>query len=93
MNVQRETFKETNITISLLDRNVPTTALVLRDDRDKILGIPSFSTIIKYTAKAIDANARKSRNNTQSVSTDLSTIDVATLQTLIGTLFVHKLGT
>ena len=92
-DVQRERFEETNVTIGLLDRNVPTTALVLRDDRDKIIGIPPLSAIIKYTAKAIDANAREATNNTQSVETDLSTIDVATLQTLIATLSAYKLGT
>lgn len=89
-DIQPEMLDGRTISIRPLDRNVSSTALVLRDDQDRVLPLRTLSFILRETARRIDANADSLAKTTTPKNADLMVVESKTLMVCLADLCSHE---
>ena len=90
--IQRDVLDGSEIEICPLDRNFPTTALVLRMEHDRVLPMRPLSSIFKETARRIDANAKSLEKTARPKNADLVVVESKTLVVCLANLCSHQDG-
>ena len=88
--VKRETLDGQTITIGPLDRNAPTTALVLHSDRGEVLAMRSLFSILSDTARRIDANANSPKSASSPKGAEPMVVDSKTLLVCLANLCAYE---
>ena len=89
-NIQHEQLDDDVVAICPLDRNVSTTALVLRNEHDRVLPMPPLTSILRETARRIDANAKSLTKPSTPTNTELVAVDLKTLTTCLANLCSYE---
>ena len=89
-NIQREQLDDNVVAICPLDRNVSTTALVLRNEHGRVLPMQPLSSILRETARRIDANAKSLAKPSTPKNTELVVVELKTLTACLANLCSYE---